>query len=508
MMMLTLHRHDDRNVSESVKDVENLLEMQTREKRLIALDLVQAGNDDLHSHGKTEKVTKVLPAEVTSKMLYMDVVHIAWPALMELALTQAVSMADMMMVGGLGAWAISAVGLTTQPKFLLMTMFMALNVGATALVARYKGAGDPKKANIILRQAFMMTFIVSLLCSVLGFIFAEPMVKFMGAESEQTLIEATKYLKIQMVGLTILGMTSTITACLRGIGDSRTAMVYNLTANFVNVFFNWLLIHGNLGFPKMGVAGASIATVIGQTVAFFMSMFVVIKGKGFLILKFKEGFKPQWEYIKGIINIGIPSAIEQLIMRAGMVLYTLTVTSLGDTAYAIHQIALNILGMSFMIGQAFAVSATSLTGQCLGKKRPDMAQAYGRRTRRLGMVLSMVVGVGFFFLGGELTWLYNQDPYIVEQGRQIMRLVAFIIPFQTSQFILAGALRGAGDTKATATITLLTVLMVRPGISYVFVHPLQMGVFGAWIALGLDQVLRSVLVLFRYNSGKWKTIKV
>ena len=385
---------------------------------------------------------------------------------------------------------------------------MALNVGATALVARYRGAGDPKKANIILRQAFMMTFIISLVSSVLGFLFSKPMVAFMGAESELTLIEGTKYLKIQMIGLPILGMTSTVTACLRGVGDSRTAMAYNLVANFVNVFFNWLLINGHWGFPKLGVVGASLATIIGQTVAFLIAMLVIINGKGFLALKFKESFKPRWEYIKSIVNIGIPSAIEQLIMRAGMVLYTLTITSLGDMAYAIHQIALNMLGMSFMIGQAFAVSATSLTGQCLGKKRMDMAEAYGRRTRRSGMILSMMVGFIFFFFGGALTKLYNQDPYIIEQGAQIMQLVAFIIPFQTSQFILAGALRGAGDTRATAIISLLTVLMIRPGFSYLFVHPLGLGVFGAWVALGLDQVLRSILVLARYNSGKWKYIKV
>ncbi len=491
-----------------VKEVGRKLGMQISKRRSLALDLVEKGNDDLNSHGKNERVNKILPPEVNSGMLYKDVVQIAWPALMELALTQLVSMADMMMVGSLGAWAISAVGLTTQPKFLFMTLFMALNVGATALVARYRGAGDPKRANIILRQAFLLTFVISSVSSILGFIFAEPMIRFMGAENQQTLAAGTMYLRIQMSGLVVIGLTSTVTATLRGIGDSRTAMVYNLTANVINVIFNWFLIFGNWGFPKMGVAGASLATVIGQSVAFIMAMTVVIRGKGFLVLRFKEGFKPRWKYIKSIFNIGIPSMIEQSIMRAGMILYTLTVTSLGDTSYAIHQIAMNVLGMSFMIGQAFAVSATSLTGQCLGKKRPDMAQAYGSRTRRLGMVLSMMVGVLFFFFGEQLTSLYNKDPFIIEQGKQIMKLMALIIPFQTSQFILAGALRGAGDTRATAVITLCTVLAIRPGASYIAVHVLSWGVIGAWVALGLDQVLRSVFVLIRYNSGKWKTIRV
>lgn len=251
------------------------METKATGKRVLALDLVEAGSS--LSDGEVKKAREHLPDGITSGMLYKDILHIAWPALMELALTQLVSMADMMMVGGLGHWAISAVGLTTQPKFLLMTIFMALNVGATALVARYRGAGDSEKANAILRQAFIMTFIVSFVSSVLGFIFARPMVAFMGAETEQTLIEGTVYLKIQMAGLTVVGLTSTITACLRGVGDSKTAMIYNLTANIVNVFFNWLLINGNMGFPALGVAGASIATVIGQTVAFIMAMVVIIR---------------------------------------------------------------------------------------------------------------------------------------------------------------------------------------------------------------------------------------
>ena len=118
-------------------------------------------------------------------MLYKDIVKIAWPSVVELTLTQLASMVDLMMVGGLGAWALTSVGLTIQPKFLLMTTFMALNVGATAMVARYKGAGDCKRANLILRQALMITFILSLISSLLGYIFAEEFILFMGAAEEK-----------------------------------------------------------------------------------------------------------------------------------------------------------------------------------------------------------------------------------------------------------------------------------------------------------------------------------
>lgn len=472
--------------------------------RHLALDFVETGDDRL-SEGR---VSKKLPQGITSSMLYSDIVRLAWPSLLELTLTQLTSMVDLMMVGGLGAWAITAVGLTTQPKFLLMTMFVAMNVGATAMVARYRGAGEHKKANEILKQALILTFSLSLVSSIFGFIFSEDMVRFMGAADAETLAGGTVYLRIQMIGLVPLALTSTFTATLRGVGHTRIAMVYNLVANAVNVMMNYVLINGHFGFPRLEVAGASLATIIGQLVAFGIALSVVLKGDHYLHLQLKEGFKIQLHHMRNIVNIGIPAMVEQLAMRAGMIVYARAVASLGTVVYATHQVTMNIQAMSFMTGQAFAVSATSLVGQSLGKKRPDMAQSYSNHTRRVGMATSLVLATTFFFFGRQIVSLYTNDPAIIEQGTRILKLVALVQPFQSSQFILAGALRGAGDTRATMVITFLTVMLVRPSLALLFINRFHWGLDGAWIALVTDQVLRSSLVLLRYNSGKWKQIKI
>lgn len=472
----------------------------------LALELVEPG--DLDSCQQPERVTKQLPLGITSRMLYQDIIRIAWPAFMEFILTQVVSMVDMMMVGQLGPWAIAAVGLTNQPKFLLMTMFMAMNVGATALIARYKGEGNQLKANTVLRQALLLTFVLSAVSSIIGFVFAEPMVRFMGAADEQTLAGGTIYLKIQMVGFVVLALTSTITAALRGIGDSRTAMMYNLTANVVNVIFNYMLIYGHFGFPRMEVAGASIATVIGQCVAFVLAILSVLKGNRYLSISLKDDFRPKWDIMKSIFNIGMPAVVEQLVMRAGMIAYSITVASLGTVAFATHNVCMNIQSMSFMNGQAFGVSATSLMGQSLGRRRPDMAQAYSRYTRRMGMIVSLVLAAIFILFGEEIVKLYTDDKTVIKEGANILKFVAIMQPFQSSQLILSGALRGAGDTRAIAWIIFITVLLVRPGLAMFTIHVLKWGLIGAWIALMADQFLRSLLVLLRFNSGKWKTIKI
>lgn len=474
----------------------------------MALDYLEPGQGDELFSAENQKVTKTLPEGVTSKMLYRDVVRIAWPSFIELTLTQLTSMVDMMMVGQLGAAAITAVGLTTQPKFLLMTLIMSLNVGATAMVARHKGAGDQQKANLILRQALLMTLVFSLMSSILGFAFSKPLVQFMGASDAASLEGGTIYLQIQMLGFVFMGLTSTVTATLRGVGDSRTAMIYNLTANLMNVVFNYLLIYGHFGFPQMGVAGASLATVIGQTVAFVYAFFYIMRGNRYLHLRLRDGFKPDRQAMTNIIEIGIPAMIEQLVMRTGIIIYSKTVASLGTVAFATHQICMNIQALSFMNGQAFAVSATSLMGQSLGKRRPDMAQAYTRRTRRIGMMFSFLIAFVCFFFGGTLVSFYNNDPEIVAQGAKILMFVALIQPLQSSQFILAGALRGAGDTKSIARVTFITVLLVRPGLAILLINLMHWGLEGAWVALVADQLLRSILVLLRYNSGKWKSLRL
>lgn len=470
----------------------------------LALDLVETGRDEMEE----KKVSKVLPQGISSRMLYSDIVRIAWPSLIELTLTQLTSMVDLMMVGGLGAWGIAAVGLTVQPKFLLMTMFVAMNVGTTALVARFRGAGKPEKANEILRQGLLLTLILSSIASVLGYIYAESLVRFMGSGDPQTLAGGTIYLQIQMLGFVPMALTSTITASLRGVGHTRIAMIYNLISNLINVIFNYLLINGHFGFPRLEIAGASIATIMGQTIAFILALLVILKGDHYLKLRLRDGFRPQWNHLRNIFDIGIPAMAEQLVMRAGMITYAKTVASLGMVIYATHQIGMNIQAMSFMSGQAFAVSATTLVGQSLGKKRPDMAESYSNHTRRIGMVVSILLGGVFFFFGRQIVGFYSDDPEIITQGARILKLVAFIQPFQSSQFILAGALRGAGDTRATAVITFLTVLVVRPGLAILLINAWGWGLEGAWIALVADQLLRSLLVFIRYGSGKWKKSRV
>lgn len=475
------------------------------------LDTLPAGGGaGILENGKLKKAP--LPEGVTKKALLKDIILIAWPSLVELLLTQLTSMADQVMVGRLpgleGIQALSAVGLATQPKFLLMTMIMSLNVGATAVIARFRGQQNQEKARQAMRQMMLLNIVVGTLFMCLGLMFAPQLIRLMSGTgvSDETYQAAIRYLNIQLIGFIPLALTSTVTASLRGIGDSRIPMLYNTVANVVNLILNYIMIYGKLGCPAMGVDGASWATIIGQTVACVIALTVVCSGKHYLHFEFRKIFQADMQSMKDVVNIGIPAMVEQLFMRAGVMIFTRAVAGLGDTLYATHQICMSVQALSFMMGQAFAASATTLMGQSLGKRREDMASIYMYYTRAVGLVSSVVLGVLIAIFNKTIVGFYNTSPEVIAAGGGIMLLIAVSQPLQATQFIVSGGLRGAGDTKYTAFVVMITTLGVRSILAVLLVTILEWGLWGAWIALMLDQVLRTVLMVSRYNTAKWVTI--
>lgn len=466
-----------------------------------ALDRLPFGSDEDLAPGK---ISRALPGGVTGRAIYRDIFQIAMPAGVELALSSLVSMVDLIMVGSLGTGAITAVGLTTQPKFMLMTMVMAMNVGATALVAQARGASNQELARSLARQALLLNLGLSLLLSVVGFLLSRPLVRFMGASDPKILADATAYLQIQMASFVFFAISSTATALLRGIGNSRTAMYYNSVANLVNIVLNYLLIHGRAGFPRMEVAGASLATAISQIAACILAICFLLRRSCYLHISVRDDFRPSRQQISQIAAIGLPAALEQFMMRIGTLIFSRAVASLGTLEFAAHQICMNIQSLTMMNGQVFSVSATSLMGQSLGKKRPDMAQAYTTRCKRAGMTVAVSLGILFILFAAPLAGLYTDDAACIRLCVRILWIVAFIQPFQSSQFIISGALRGAGDTGFVARLTFFTVMLLRPGLALLAIRRFHLGLPGAWFAITADQILRSILIAYRYRSGKWK----
>ena len=449
--------------------------------------------------------------------LYRNVLVIAAPAVVELVLTSATSLADTIMVGQLGAYAISAVGLTNQPRLIMLATFVALNVGTTALVARFKGQKNKAEAGIVTTQSILLTLLLGFLLTIPGVVFARSMVTLMGAGPD-TIEAGTVYFQILMLGFIPTVLPISISALLRGVGDTKLAMRYNLTANLVNILFNYLLIYGKFGFPRLGVAGAAVATVIGNCVGCAMALWAILgrpfrkPGKAaseFIELHFsRANVKPDFAMLKRIFKIGLPSAGEQVALRLGLLLYTLSVSALGTNVFAAHQIVLTILNLSFVNGQAFGIAATSLTGQALGRGDPAGAKAASAACQRVGALISTLMGIVMFFLRRQLIGCFTQESVIIELGASVMLLAAINQPFSSSFQIYSGALRGAGDSLYPALSMAIGTLGIRPLLAVIMIKFFSLGLFGAWIALMTDVIARFFLIAIRYRRGRWVHITV
>ena len=448
------------------------------------------------------------PSDFSHKEGRADVIRVAWPAFIELFLMQLASMVSTMMVGGLGTWAIAAVGFSGQLRLLAIAVFMAFNTGSTALIARAKGAKDPELANKVMHQTILFSMSISIVVAVLGTVFATPLVIMMGAADELTIAGATRYVQVIMMTFPANAFSMGVTAMLRGIGRTRVSMVYNIAANVTNVILGLLLIQGNLGFPALGVTGAAIALGGGQIIAAIMAFFTIRKGADILKLSFKKLMTVDFSMFQRVSKIGTPAMFEQLFMRFGNIMFFRIIASLGTDAFATHQIVLNIHMMTFMTGQAFGISATSLLGQSMGKKRPDIGKGLVFLCRKYSLLVSMALVTGILIFRVPLVSLYTYDEYVIAAAVTILWVIAAIQPFQSSQQVLAGALRGAGDTKAVAVCIFIGIVIVRPVMAYVTVTFTDFGVFGIWIAMFLDQVARSGYVMWRFISEKWKGIRV
>ena len=438
------------------------------------------------------------------------IISLTWPSLAENVFMSVMGMIDMIMVGALGSYAIAAVGLVTQPKFILIAAFIAMSVGTTALVAQFKGARSPSMANMALDQSLILCIALTVVICVLTGLTAEPLIRLIaGSElQEQTIIEGLRYYKIQIYGFPTVALTFTINAALRGAGNVRATFYNNTVANIVNVILNYCLINGRFGFPRMEVAGASLATVLGQFVALVMAVFVVIGGKQYIRLKLFKRWKIDFSMIKRIVNIGIPAFVEQVIMRVGSLWFTTIVTALGDIAYAAHMVAMNIQMLAFTTGMAFGTTATTLVGQCIGRKRIDLAKVYVRMTQMQGLVVSVIIAVLMFVLGRPISRWYSDDLSIIALAADMLKIIAVVNPIMNARFIYTSALRGAGDSKSAAIVTFIGVIIIRPLVAILLVNLLNMGLTGVWIALSSDFVVSFVVIGLRYRRGKWTEIKI
>lgn len=435
--------------------------------------------------------------------------HMAWPSIVESFFVAFAGLVDSLMVSSLGSYAVAAVGLTTQPKFIGLSLFFAVNVAISALVARRRGEEKQEEANRILSTAVVFILATAVILSIVFVFLASPIIRFCGSTPE-THDSAVVYFQIIMGGMIFNCIQMGINSAQRGVGNTKITMRTNVTSNTVNIIFNYLLIGGHFGFPALGIRGAALATVLGTVVASVMSVISILNPEGFVSLPYliKNKVRPAIKTLVNIIHVGYSVFFEQLLMRVGFMMTAIMAAKQGTDAMAAHQVGMNIMGLTFSFGDGLQAAAVALIGRSLGAGDEKLAKEYGGICRMFGGVIAACLAVLYFFGARTLMSLFFEEEHIVAIGVGIMRVIIFVVIFQISQVVYMGCLRGAGDTFYTAVASTISVTFIRTLGSWLGGYVFGLGIIGIWLGVLADQISRFTFASIRFKQGKWTQIKI
>ena len=431
----------------------------------------------------------------------------ALPAMISMLINALYNIVDSIFVARYSASALTAVSLVFPLQQLVIAIAVGTGVGVNSLIARCLGAKDQEKADNAAEHGVVLSIVGGVVFILLGFLGSRP---FLSGFTENTAVleQAVSYSHIA-VGLSIFVMVSIMCEKIQqSTGNMIIPMCQGLTGAIVNIILDPLLIFGIGPFPEMGIRGAALATVLGTVCACALSIASVLRKDSFINLRAVKGWIPEKQSRSSIGNVWSSSLVEQVCLRIGFLLFSMTVARLGTTELAAHQIGGNMMSMSFSFGDGLSVAAITLIGQSLGRKRPDMAKIYGSVCQRLGLVCACVMGFIYFFFGKEIFLLYSDDPVILDYGAMIMRILSVVLFMQIEQVVQFGCLRGAGDTKFTALVSFISVTFIRPGASWLLCYPVGLGLMGAWLGTALDQLVRFLLTFVRFRKGNWTKLKL
>ena len=278
-----------------------------------------------------------------------------------------------------------------------------------------------------------------------------------------------------------------------------------LDINTINIVVAYTLTYGVGPLPRLGVLGSGIGAATARGLGGLIILILLIRGRGPVKIGTKIP-RPDLKTIRQILRISLPTAGEQLLMRSGQLLLATFITELGTVAYAAHQVAINALSVAYMPGFGFALAATTLVGQELGAKRPERASQSTYEALRLVVAVMTIMGGLVSLFPAQVLAVFTDDPTVITTGIPALRIAGFIMPFLGVTFTLSGSLRGAGDTTSVLIIYGSCIWIIRIANAYWMGQ--RFGLNGIWLAVGLDFIVRSLLLAVRFRTGKWKLVEV
>ncbi len=434
-----------------------------------------------------------------------QVLTLAWPVIVENAFQTLLGLVDMLLVAQLGTAAIAGVGAALQILWVAFSLFGALSLGTTVLVAYWTGARRPDEANRVVKQSLVMASGIALLLTVLGTLTSDLAIAALGAEPAVVAAGGT-YLRITFLTIAALIGMFVLNAALRGAGDTRTPMVVTGAINLINAVAAYGLIFGALGLPALGVAGSAWAAALARIIGCAVLCALLWSGRRAVSLRGRAGWRPDRALIGRLLQIGVPSLLEQLLLSTAILVYGALALALGTAVYATQRITFTAIMIAFLPAFGFATAATALTGQSLGAGQPERAERATWFAVKAAAVWMALMGLGCALFGDRFMALFTTDPEIITLGALCLRLIAVALPLWAVILGLSGGLRGAGDTRFPMWMAAVGNWLVRLPIGYTLGVVWNLGLPGIYAAFLVDAVVQAGAMIWRYRQGRWRTL--
>jgi len=414
---------------------------------------------------------------------------------------------DSLMVGKLGAAPLAASSLGGSSAFIVLIIGIGVTYAVTPLVAIAVGAGKFEDCGIYFRQSLLVNSILSIIIVVIIY-FAADLIQYFD-QPQEVQNQAADYMRIIGFSSIPLLLYQSYKQFIEGLSVMRPAMIITLIANLVNVFANWLLIYGNLGFPALGLNGAGWATFASRAFMALALMGFVMNNKFFKKYDVSFHFKSiNWTVIKKILSLGLPSGIQYFFEVGAFSFAVIMVGWLGTAQLAAHQIAINLASISFMAVLGISVAGSIRVGNAVGMKDIAETRRAGFTASLLGASIMFGAGVIFILLRNFLPTLYVSDEVVISYASSLLVIAALFQISDGTQAVGIGILRGLTDVKFPTAITFIAYWIVGLPVGYLLGFTFKLGVQGVWIGLLLGLTTSAILLTLRFNSRSKQVITI
>ena len=431
------------------------------------------------------------------------VLSLAFPAALKHLVDILQVLIDMLMVGTVSVAALAAVGMSMQ-FMMIVNVFMTLFVvGGNALISRFIGQGRKKRASALLFSLVLMAISLGVVVSLSGYFGAYHFYAWMGATSE-VVQEGGSYFRIISLGIVVIFLDTLLYNALSAAGDTKSSLYIKLVSAGINAFLNYILIFGHFGFEAMGIEGAAIATVIAygfNNVAYYL----LIKKRA----NSKLDFLPlvRLNDIKRALKVGYAAAIDRGVSSLSFLLFVSVITAYGTAELAGYQVGLRIEGIAFMPGFGFAIASMALVGQNIGARNFDKAYNMGIISGRIAYIFMGSVGTIMILFPEYLVHFFTKDALTIAIASKYLILVGLAQIPLAIMFVYSASLRGAGATKTTLKVNLVSLWIFRLIPSYI-AYKMGYGVVVVFAIMNLETLIKGSIYWYIYSKREWLHTKV